>query len=134
MDIEIKDLNTHEDSRGLLVELIDIEVAEKHQNTFGHLFLVSFNGKKEIRGNHYHKKKHEYYIVTAGTVRAFFVDVKTLEKKNILLSVTKGKYQRLRIGPNIAHACYGTTKAKMIAYYSDPYRADVDTYEYLVIK
>lgn len=133
MDIEIKELIAQIDSKGTLVELIDAQEIEKHNDSFGHLFFVSFSGKKNIRGNHYHKKKHEYYMVISGTVVVILVDIKTLEKRKIILSAELDKLQRLRIGPNVAHACYGSPRARMVVYFSDLFKKDKDTYEYLVI-
>lgn len=133
MDIELKDTLVRADSKGMLAELIDADEAQKHNDKFGHLFLVSFTGKKTARGNHYHKKKHEYYMVISGTVKVILVDIKTLEKKKIILSAEKEKLQCLRIGPNVAHACYGSPRARMVVYFSDPYKEDKDTYEYIVI-
>lgn len=135
MDIDVVSLKSHSVKQGKLVEFIAVEDVLRHNKKFGHLFFVTFDNKKVIRGNHYHKKHHEYYIALAGSVKVLLKDLNTNKKKTITLSAEKGTYKRLRIGPNIAHAAYSTSrKANMLAYYGDPYNPKkLDTYHYQLI-
>lgn len=136
MDIDVVKLKAHTAKQGKLVEFIAVQDVERHHRKFGHLFFVTFENKKVIRGNHYHKKHHEYYIVLSGKIKVLLRDLVTNKKKTLSLHSEKGIYKRLRIGPNIAHAAYSLTpKAALLAYYGDPYNPKkLDTYPYHLIK
>lgn len=118
MDIEIKKLKEIVDERGSLVEAIGRDSLNKKK--FGHLFFVTFRNKKAVRGNHFHNKNHEYYIVLEGKISVELVDVKTGKKKKIILD--SKKRERLRIGPLIAHASKSISpNSLLLAYNSEPY-------------
>lgn len=136
MDIDVTKLKSHTVKNGKLVEFIAVEDTTRHNKKFGHLFFVTFDNKKIIRGNHFHKKHHEYYIALSGKVKVILKDIETNKKKTILLSAEKGIYKRLRIGPHIAHAAFSVTpKAELLAYYGDPYNPKkTDTYPYELVK
>lgn len=134
MDIEVKKLVTFSDARGDLTELLTALDTKKHKNFFGHLFFVTFKTKKSIRGNHYHKISHEYYIPIVGKIKVHLIDTKTKKKKIITISSHKKYITRLRIGPYIAHACYSVTPhALMVGYFSKPYDRN-DTLGHIIIK
>lgn len=136
MDIDVVKLNAHVVKQGKLVEFIAVEDVARHHKKFGHLFFVTFENKKVIRGNHFHKKHHEYYIALSGKIKVILKDLATNKKKTVTLSAEKGIYRRLRIGPNIAHSAYSeTSHATLLAYYGDPYNPKkLDTYSYKLIK
>lgn len=135
MDIDLIKLKSHSVKQGNLTEFITIEDVERHHKKFGHLFYVTFENKKTVRGNHYHKKHHEYYIVLSGSVKVVMLELKTKKKKTVTLDSEKG-FTRLRIGPNIAHAAFSvTSKATLLAYYGDPHDSKkIDTFQYDLIK
>lgn len=136
MNIELVTLKKNKVKNGDLVEFISAKDLDLHDNLFGHLFLVTFKGNKTIRGNHYHEKQHEYYIVLSGKLKVMLFDIKSKEEKTLILSSDEGNYQRLRIGPNIAHAsCSMTSKSTMLSYYAVPYNSKkLDTIKYVLIK
>lgn len=134
MDIDNKFIAIKTDSRGDIGELLTVKDIKKYNNQFGHVFFVTFKTPKAIRGNHYHSKNHEYYIVLVGKVKVILIDIKSKKKKKLTLSSQKGKMSRLRIGPNIAHACYSlNSKSVMLCYLSHPYDNGIDTIKYNVI-
>ena len=135
MNISLDLIKGYSDKRGRIAEIFTLSDLVRHNSKFGHLFLVTFDEEKALRGNHYHAKKHEYYIVIEGKIKVVLLDVKTKERKVLILKPQKDKYQKLRIGPNIAHACYNLTpKAIMIGYFSHPYHKNKDTISYKIIK
>lgn len=135
MDIDLKKLPFFSDPRGNLVELLTFEDIKRYKGLFGHLFFVTFKNNKSIRGNHYHKITHEYYIPIYGRIKVILKDLKTKKRKIVILSADKKKIIRLRIGPNIAHVCYGLTpNAFMIGYFSNHYDNGKDTVEHIIIK
>ena len=134
MDIDIDILKIHEDEKGIINELLTHKDVKRHKSLFGHLFFVTFN-KNAIRGNHYHNKKHEYYVVVAGKLKVILQDIKSKKKKQITLSAKAKKITRLRIGPNIAHACFSLApNTLMVGYYSQAYDGQRDTFEYVLIR
>lgn len=136
MDIDVKKLTAHTVKQGKLVEFIAVQDVERHNKKFGHLFFVTFDNRKVIRGNHYHKKHHEYYIALSGKIKVVLKDLESGKKKSVTLSAEKGNYKRLRIGPHIAHAaCSVSPRATLLAYYGDPYNPKkLDTYPYQLMK
>lgn len=136
MNCELTKLKTKTVKKGSLVEFLDIGEIIQHKKRFGHLFFVSFEDNQTIRGNHYHKLQHEYYIVLEGKVKVVLVDIDSKKRKEVTLSAVNNQFKRLRIGPRIAHATYSLTpKATMLGYYSRPFNPDkVDTVPYVIIK
>ena len=132
MDIDIKKLKTFEDDRGTIFELLRREHLDR--TTFGHLFYVTFKNNKSIRGNHYHKKSHEFYFVLRGSVSLVLEDVR-LGKKNKFELSEKDK-SVLRIGPYIAHASHSlSADAILLAYNTLPYKDEKpDTYRHIILK
>lgn len=135
MDIELTKLKTKQAKKGKLVEFLSAKDVRRHAGKFGHLFFVTFDNKRAIRGNHYHKKHHEYYIALSGKIKVILKDLKSNKKKTIILDSKNNSYKRLRIGPNIAHLAHSLTpKATLLAYYGDPYSPkSLDTYPYKLI-
>jgi len=136
MNISIEKITKHKDERGYLAEFLKASDLKMMNSKFGHLFIVTFDTPRALRGNHYHKKQHEYYGVALGKIRVLLKDLKTNEKKTVILNSDGKKFTMLRIGPNIAHVCYNLTpKAIMISYFSLPYSVQkADTTKYLLIK
>ena len=132
MDIELKKLKQVKDSRGVIVELL--RRAQLDDMNFGHLFYVNFKDKKAIRGNHYHKKTHEYYFVLQGKISVELVDVKSKKKRKIIMDKKDGKL--LRIGPYVAHASKSFSKDTiLLAYDTLPYNLEnPDTFEQIILK
>lgn len=134
MDIEIKKIAKFSEPRGVIAELLTAQDIKKHKSLFGHLFLATFDSPEGIRGNHYHKRTHEYYIVISGKIRVVLMDIKTKEKKTVTLSSHGKKISLLRIGPNVAHACYTIApQSIMIGYFSRAYGGGADTFKNVLI-
>ena len=91
-------INRNVDKRG---EVIKIMTAQKAGWPARDIIVASME-PGVVRGNHYHKKKEEIYVVISGPVMAKLVDVKTGKRKRIRLD---GKNRRmLFIHPYVAHA------------------------------
>jgi len=119
MNYLLKKLKIYNDKRGKLIELITKSDLVKDFN-FGNLFIVTFDNKNIVRGNHYHEKQDEYYIVLEGKIEVRLIDIKTGEKKTIKLSSDNPQY--LRIGPLIAHFSSSLSeKATLLGYNSKSY-------------
>jgi dTDP-4-dehydrorhamnose 3,5-epimerase-like enzyme len=103
MDYKIEHYEKFNDKRGQLVVFLRNKNLEKKLKEFGQIYFVTFDKKGVIRGNHYHKKIREWFGVVNGRVKVVLVDIKTNEKKQMILDGNSKKYLRLEIGPNIAH-------------------------------
>lgn len=120
MDISIKKLKVFKDKRGSLTEILRKNHLQEVGEEFGHLFFVTFSNSKAIRGNHYHEKTNEFYIVLQGKIQVLLKDIKTGRMRKIQLSAIDKKI--LRIGPFIAHATKSLYKNTiLLAYNSLPY-------------
>ena len=113
-----------------------VEVLRKNEldkSQFGHLFYVTFANKTAIRGNHYHKKTYEYYIVVQGRMIVLLKDIKSGEEKKLIMRAQDR--ERLRIDPFVAHASYSLSrKTVLLAYNSLAYsKMKPDTFTYKLI-
>lgn len=120
MDLSVEKITKHADARGFLAEMLTLDEVRLHKGRFGHLFITSFEAPKAKRGNHYHLKQHEYLWVLDGKIKFVFFDLKSKERKEIILKA--GDLHRLRVGPYVAHVCFNLSKtAKLLSYFAYPY-------------
>ena len=130
MDIELEELKTNRSSKGYLVEFLTGEDI-KINGGFGHCFFVDFKDKKSVRGNHYHEHQHEFYTVIEGKAEVTLVDIKSKKREKIILS--DSKFEKLRIGPMVAHAAVSLApKTILLSYYKyayDPKNPDTKPYK-----
>lgn len=95
---QIKDLEVHADKRGWLVEMLKRNEIRKD---IKQIYVATIK-PGEIRGNHYHLKRQEWFFIAAGEAEISLEDIKT--KKKIHLKVSAKKPQVVTIFPKIAHA------------------------------
>jgi UDP-2-acetamido-2,6-beta-L-arabino-hexul-4-ose reductase len=95
MNVDIKKLEIKADKRGWLTEVLKsgpVAIEQVH-------FSVSNPGA--VRGNHYHKSRIEWMLVTNGTGKINLEDYVTKEKSELFVS---GECPVLiKICPNIMH-------------------------------
>lgn len=131
MNFEIKKLKKMSDERGYLVEFLKNSELEKKE--FGQNYFVTFDGKGEIRGNHYHTRKSEWFTIASGSAEVNLKDISTGESRKIVLSDNEDDYlTRLFIGPGIAHSFKSLTDSAVLLNYTDyEYHSDdPDTFPY----
>ena len=125
MNVKIKNLKKFEDERGLLVEILrDDEISEKIKHIY---FSISKPSVK--RGNHYHKRKVEWFCVAKGKARLILEDNKTKERKELILSIENPK--TVEISPNITHIIenIGNDEMYLIVIVNEVFDPkDTDTY------
>lgn len=130
-NIEIKELIVHKDNRGWLAEIFrpeDVNETIKGQIT------VTTAHPGIAKGNHYHKRKWEWYCVIKGRMKLVLKDMETGNKEEIILS--DDKLEILKIGPNIAHGFknIGEDMLFVLMYIDSPfYPDDPDTFPETVI-
>jgi len=130
MDIKIMKLEKKVDERGFVVEVLR---SEQVNARFGQIFLSTVKPGK-VKGNHYHKRKREWYCVVKGRVVVHFVDVATGERRKVPLD--EKNPQLLEINPGISHAITneGKEEAMILAYISESFdKEDPDTFDFKVV-
>lgn len=130
MTIKRIPLAKKEDDRGWLVENESniIRYRMKH-------FLVSVSKPDVIRGQHYHKRKTEWFLVLKGKALIVFEDIKSLEGKRI--EVDGDRPEIIEASPMIAHSIknIGNDNLYLMAVVSEPLDlANPDTFAYNVLK
>jgi len=132
-DIRIKELDKKSDERGWLIEAFranDMEVPAE----FGQIHVsVAYPGK--VRGNHYHKRKLEWFCVPTGHAKLVLKDLASGEEKEILMG--EDHLLTVKITPNVIHAIKNIGKKDMalIVYSSETFDPnDPDTYYQEILK
>lgn len=132
MDYKIIDSTKYKDKRGsLIIYLKSSELIRSHKK-FGQIYYVTFNKKGIIRGNHYHKNLREWLGIVQGRVLVLLEDVITKKRVEILLNSRLNNYQRLEIGPNIAHAIESLSPKSVLLNYCDKEWSPKDSHQYKI--
>lgn len=122
-------LKKSSDERGWLIQSEHKEISESMK-----YFLVSFSKPGAIRGNHYHKRKREWFSILQGKVELYLYDLKTKEKGTYIISSEKMEFVEME--PNVAHAIKNIGKQELIFFevIDEPFDPqDPDTYPYKII-
>lgn len=126
MRIKVKELNMKSDERGWLTEVLS---SSDIDNTHFGLIHLSTAKPGFIKGNHYHKRKTEWFCVIKGRGKLILMDLKTKEKKEIHLG---GENMRVvEIPPYILHSIENTGNEEMylLAYVDESFDPkNPDTY------
>lgn len=124
------------DRRGFLVDFLKGDEVENSDKQLGQIYLVTFDKKNAIRGNHYHKNKKEWFVAIKGKLKVKLEDLETKEIKDFILDGDSDEYERIYIEENIAHSFESiTNEAMMINYSNKPYHKDnPDTFFYKLIQ
>lgn len=97
-------------------------------------FLISFSRPGAIRGNHYHKRKREWFSILQGRIKLYLEDVRTKEKKTYIVSAKKLEFVEME--PFIAHTVENVGKEEMIFFelIDEPFNIDSqDTYPHKLV-
>ena len=105
-----------EEERGEFVQVA-------YQETMRH--LAAFEIRKGFsRGSHYHKEKEEIFYVFQGKIKALFLDMDTLQKKERVLE----EGDKIRVDPYCGHLFYGLEETVVIEYSPQVYDKE-DSYK-----
>ncbi len=133
MDYKIEKFQKFSDERGDLIVFLRESQLVDAKKKFGQIYFVTFNKKNIIRGNHYHKKWHEWFGIVTGKVHVYLKDVRTNRTKNFILDAKKDHYKRLEIGPYIAHAFKSISSQAALLNYADSEWYSQDSIHYKLI-
>ena len=94
---KVKKLEVHADQRGWLVELFKANQVEKPVKQ---LHITSIK-PGQVRANHYHSKRIEWFFVVAGKAQLCLQDVKT--KKKVCFKLSQKEPKVITIFPYVVH-------------------------------
>ncbi len=106
----------HKREEGWLSELISMNYRDDPFNCL-HSYLVLIKPGK-IRAEHYHKRKEEWLAITSGKISLFLEDIKSKEKKKIILDSNSEDYKIIYIPPLVAHTIknVGDKEASLVVF------------------
>jgi dTDP-4-dehydrorhamnose 3,5-epimerase-like enzyme len=134
MDYKVDNFDKYIDDRGDLIVFLRKSSLKKKYKDFGQIYFVTFRKKGVVRANHYHKRIREWFGVVNGKVSVLLQDVRTGEKKRLILDAKSDKYIRLEIGPNVAHAFKSLTAKASVVNYTDQEWTSDDVFPFDLIK
>lgn len=122
-------LRKYRDDRGSLVEnTVETVITDsKH-------FFISKSKPNSIRGNHFHKRKSEWFYLIQGVCKVYTIDLMTNKKEEFVID--EGDSFIFNFGQNVAHAFKNIGEKEMIlmALVNEVHnQSDPDTYYYKVI-
>ncbi len=122
MNITIEKCPAYHDSRGDLIQFVTNRILAEEGLPFGQVYLLTFNGKNIVRGNHYHNKSCEMFCLVSGAVEMVFEEVHTLQRIEKTIAANSTEFFRISIGPQIAHSIKSLSDfAVMVSYSSKEY-------------
>ena len=122
----VKKLLVKKDDRGWLAEIVRPE--DVGEEGFGQI-LVTTAGPGHTKGNHYHKRKTEWYCVLQGKGILTLIDNKTQEKKKLVMG--ERNMVLVKILPHHFHSIKNVGKSEMVllVYVNEPFDpSDPDTF------
>jgi len=134
LDFKLTKFKSYSDNRGKLIVFLKESELKNAKKKFGQIYFVTFSQKGAIRGNHYHKKWHEWFGVIEGRVKVVLEDVRTKKRTSVVLDSKLDKYTRLETRPYIAHAIISLTKKASLLSYADTQWVNGDTHRYDLLK
>jgi dTDP-4-dehydrorhamnose 3,5-epimerase-like enzyme len=67
-------------------------------------------------------KQHEYFLVLDGKMKFVFQDIKTGQRKEMIVRAQAQELVRVRVGPMVSHVCWNISKkARLLSYFAYPY-------------
>jgi dTDP-4-dehydrorhamnose 3,5-epimerase len=122
VNIKIEKCPAYHDNRGDLIQFVTHQVLTEEGLPFGQVYLLTFEGKGTIRGNHYHNRSSEMFCLISGSVQMVFEEVDTQNRLEKTITVTHTEFSRISIGPKIAHAIKSLSDfAVMVSFSSKEY-------------
>ncbi len=118
MNIKIEKCPAYHDERGDLIQFVTQQLLQEEALAFGQVYLLTFNGKNIIRGNHYHNHSSEIFCLISGSVEMIFEDVLTKERIQKDFTADKNEFFRICIGEKIAHCIKSSSDFAVLVSFS----------------
>lgn len=127
MRVDIKQLDIKKDQRGFLAEILRTE--DVSGKKFGQLLLTTAK-VGQTKGDHYHKRKNEWFCVVQGNGMLEIMDNKTKEIKKIMLGEKNMILVKIYPLHNHKITSIGKKEMVLIAYVDEVFNPkDTDTYK-----
>jgi UDP-2-acetamido-2,6-beta-L-arabino-hexul-4-ose reductase len=129
LNVEITKLEMISDNRGWITEVLKNQNSENISQIH---FSISNPGA--VRGNHFHKSRTEWLLVTSGVATISLLDNKSREKKE--LPVNADVPTLVKIPPNVAHSIINSGDKPMhllVVTNQNPNSQDPDTYRKVLL-
>jgi dTDP-4-dehydrorhamnose 3,5-epimerase-like enzyme len=127
MEIEFEKCDAYHDERGDLIQFVTDSFLKEKALPFGQIYLLTFDKKGVIRGNHYHNHSSEVFCLISGSVEIVCEHVESKDRMQRILEIEDNKFYKIFIGHKIAHAIRSLTDfAVMVSFSSEEYRASDD--------
>jgi dTDP-4-dehydrorhamnose 3,5-epimerase-like enzyme len=118
VNIKIEKCPAYHDNRGDLIQFVTQKILKETSTPFGQVYLLTFNGKNTIRGNHYHNHSSEMFCLISGSVEMIFEEVETSERFQKNFTAENNEFFRIYIGKKIAHAIKSTSDFAVMVSFS----------------
>lgn len=86
-------------------------VQVSYHEDIGHLAFFELR-EGQMRGNHYHRQKHEVFYIVSGRIQAVFASVPPGREKKAVLE----KGMKVHVPAGIAHSFYGIEDSLVVEY------------------
>lgn len=126
MNIVVKKLDIKKDERGWLTEIV--QQKDVGAKDFG-VVLITTALPGQIKGNHYHKRKTEWYCVVKGKGLLTLVDLHAKDKKEI--EIGEENMILVKIPPLTFHRLtnIGNDELLLLTYVDEPFdESNPDTF------
>jgi dTDP-4-dehydrorhamnose 3,5-epimerase len=126
----IKNLVVHSDKRGWLAEMLK---RNEIKRDIKQIYVATIK-PGAVRGNHYHKKRIEWFLILNGKAKLYLEDLKT--QKKVCLTLSSNAPRVVTIFPRVAHALKNISKKTiyLVSAQSDIYSfKNPDTFSYQVL-
>jgi len=120
MQYEIDDLEEIGTRPDVMLSVLKRKELPEGKETFGQVYVNSLSSGR-IRGNHYHKKRHEWISCVSGKVKITIIEIAKKESKSFVLDSEEKPLKRLHIYPLHVHIVenIGEIKAVIVEYSSE---------------
>lgn len=123
----MKTLDVHDDERGKLFEVLRFDEQEFIDRNKGQFYCFTIKPGK-VRGQHYHKKKWEWFVCVSGSCKLLMKSSNEVEVHRLDSAFPK----RIGIKPGISHTLENDTNTPtiMLSYSSKPFNSsEPDTFK-----
>lgn len=118
VNIKVEKCATYHDDRGDLIQFVSQDFLQSEALPFGQVYLLTFNGKNIVRGNHYHNNSSEMFCLISGSVEMIFEDVLTKERVEHRFTAMGNEFYRVSIGAKIAHCIKSVSDFAVLVSFS----------------
>lgn len=113
----------------IMISFLKRKELPKNIEKFGQIYVNEISYGKR-RGNHYHKKRHEWILCIMGKIKITLQDIKTKEKDSFILDSEDKPLKRVYIPSFYAHVVenIGEDKAIIVEYSSEQHNPKEDDF------